>query len=103
MHAVVLGVAAGIVVDTAPCDDGYVGIFTDEKIVVDGILKIPDSEQNGDMHRFIFDVRLDDDVDAVFIRLGYDFNVRIRIAREEFAVLADIEAALGASTAKGAA
>ena len=95
MHAVVLGIAAGIVVDTAPRDDGHVGIFPDKKVVVNRILKIPDGEKHGDMHRFIFDAGLDDDVDAVLIRLGDDFDVRTRIAREELAVLADIEAALG--------
>ena len=86
MDAVVLGVGAGRVVDAAAGDDGDVCVFADEEVVVDGVVEIPHRQQHGDVHRFVFDARLDDDVDAVFILFGDDLDVCVRVAGDELTV-----------------
>ena len=44
MDAVVSGIAAGIVVDAAPRNDGHVRICADVKVVVNSVLKITDRQ-----------------------------------------------------------
>ena len=95
MDAVMFGRIAGIVVDAAARNDRNVGTVADVKIVVDRILKIPDRQQYGDMHRFILYTGADDDVDAVLVRFGNDLNVFIAVARKQLPVFTDVETSLG--------
>ena len=95
VDAVVLRGVAGGVVDAAPGDDGDFRPRADIKIVVDGVMEVAHRQQYGDVHRFIFDAGSYDDVDAVFILFGDDLDIRIRIARQQLPVFADIEAAFG--------
>lgn len=95
MDAVMFGRIAGIVVDAAARNDRNVGTVADVKIVVDRILKIPDRQQYGDMHRFILYTGADDDVDAVLVRFGNDLNVFIAVARKQLPVFTDVETPLG--------
>ena len=47
------------------------------------------------MYRPVFNARFYDDIDPVLVFFGHDLDIRIGVAEHEFAVLADIETALG--------
>ena len=90
---VLIGVAAGVVVDAAARDDRHIRPLADIKIVIHRLAKIAHRQQDGDMHRLIDHPGLNDDVDAVLILFGDDLYVGGGISRQKFSVFADVEAA----------
>lgn len=87
--------ARAVVMNTAPRDDSHVRSLADIKIVVYGVMEIPNGQQYGYMHRSVRDARLYDDINAVLIRFGNDFDVCGGIARQQLPVFTDIETSLG--------
>ncbi len=96
MHAVVTAFAAGVVVYTAARDYSHFRALADIEIVVNGVEQTAFGENDGDMHAFVFNARLDENVDAFLaVGAGEYFHVAVGGAGKAFAVLADIVRAFG--------
>ena len=63
------------VVDAAAGDDGDVAVLADEEVVIHHVLQAAHAQHHRDVDRLVFRPRLDDDVDAVLVRLGDDVDV----------------------------
>ena len=91
VDTVVLGVAVAAVVDAAAGNDGHLGAFADEEVVIDHVVEAGLCQHNRNMHILVLRVGLDFDVDAVLVGLRDDFDVIRIVAVRLLPVGADVD------------
>ena len=94
MDPVVTALFVRIRVNTAPCDDGHVRVFSDIKVIVYALGKPALGQENGDVHGAVLQPRLYENVDPVLVLFGGDADFFRGIARQAPAVFADVVASL---------
>ena len=94
VHAVMLGVPAAAVGNTASGDDGHVTVFSDKEVIVDQLLKTGLTDDDRDMHTFLFRSRLNNDIDALLVFLGDDIDIRRSISGRTRAIAPYVVCAL---------
>ena len=97
MDAVVLAVLHAAVVDAAAGHDGHVAVVPHEEVVVHQVGQTALAEDHGDVDGLVLGARLDDDVDAVLVGLGYDVDVGGGVPAGLFAVGPDVIGPFGTS------
>ena len=83
------------VVDAAPGHDGHVAVVADEKVVVHGLGEAALAQNHGDVDALVFGPGLDDDVNAVLVRLGHNVDVGGGVPGGRLAVGPDIVGPFG--------
>ena len=95
MHTVMFGILRAAVIDAAACDDGHVGAFADEKVVVNHFGEAALRHDNWNMHALALRARAYADFKAAHIGLGDNLDIRGGLASGGLAVGTDVVRAFG--------
>ena len=95
VDAVVLTVLVPAVVNAAPCDDGHIGVFADEKVVVYDLGQTAFRHDNRDVHALTPGARAYADFQPADVSLGDDFDIRGGLPSGGLAVGTDVVRAFG--------